>query len=341
MSSITPAKIKPSLRDVADAAGVSRSAASLVLNDGDIRISDEKRKLIMDAARELGYRPHVGARRLSLQKTDTIGLVIPQDLSRLSQLYLFELTRHITEAAKYRNYDILLDFLHPAKPESPAADPTRVDGAVLISTRTAEDPSFNLIQENLPCVFIGGAFLDRPPENYVDFDIKTGTSEATRHLIGLGHTDIAFMAGIASPVKYSGYADAMKEAHLTPQKPRVTGPGDPDKETSRALEAVFNEHPNTSAIVAANDTLAIRLVKALTKKGMLIPNDVSVVGFDDIETSSLIMPSLTTVRIPMKELAVLTVNHLIDLIREKRTEPLHEILPTELILRDSTRSPRN
>lgn len=336
---MTPAKKKgkPSIKDVAELAGVSRTAVSLVLNNGEIRISDEKRAAILEAAKKLDYKPHTGARRLARRKTDTLGLVFPYAPAALSELFLFDLTRNIATAARSRQYDILVDFYHSAKPETLAADPGRVDGTILIRDRnTPEGIEGNLEGTRHPSIIIGGGFMKRSPKNYVDIDIRTGTYEVTRHLVGLGHERIVFMAAIPSATKHDGYSLALKEAGLKAAAEIVPTGGASEPDIEEAVRSLLNRRPWPTAIVCANDMLAIQVIKALNLRGLSVPKDVSVVGFDDTETAALSTPSLTTVRIPTGELAEEAVASLVDRIEGKATASIQTILPTTLVVRDSS-----
>jgi len=328
---------KISLRDVAAAAGVSRAAVSLVLNNGQIRISDAKRRLITDTAQRLGYQPHTGARRLALRRMETLGLVFPYDPEALSQLFLFELTRQIAMAAKAHHYDILIDFFHSSHPDSLSVDPGRTDGTILVIDRTTPAAIFTRLEQGQhPHVVFGGGFMKRQPEAFVDTDVRGGTRTATRHLIDLGHRTIAFLAGIPSAEKHEGYAEALQTAGLRVERDLHVPCGLAEVSIDQALEKLMARRARPTAIVATNDTLAIRVIKLLQRRGLQVPRDLSVVGFDDIETASLVLPSLSTVRIPLPQMADAAVHNLVERVENRRRDGLRDILPCELIVRDST-----
>lgn len=328
---------KISLRDVAAAAGVSRAAVSLVLNNGQIRISDAKRRLIEDTAKRLGYQPHTGARRLALRRMETLGLVFPYDPEALSQLFLFELTRQIAVAAKAHRYDILIDFFHSTHPDGLSVDPGRTDGTILVIDRTTPPDIFTRLEKaQHPHVVFGGGFMKRQPEAFVDTDVRSGTRAATRHLMDLGHRAIAFMAGIPSAEKYEGHVEGLHAAGLRAERDLHVPCGLAETGIDQALEKLLARRPRPTAIVATNDTVAIRVIKLLQRRGVQVPREMSVVGFDDIETASLVLPSLSTVRIPLPRMADAAVHNLVERVEGRHKDVLRDVLPCELIVRDST-----
>lgn len=329
-----------SLRDVAEEVGVSRAAVSLVLNNGEIRIGDEKRAKILETARRLGYKPHIGARRLSLMRMETLSLIFPYAPSALSQLFLFELTRHLSEQARLRGYDIIIDFFHSSEPETLATDPGRVDGTILVSDRNTPGNIEHILDESgHPFIVVGGNYLLERPKNFVDFDIEQGTRDATQHLMDLGHKNFAFFAAVESPSKYSGFCKALKAGGLVVPDPVVLDSGLSESEIELGIDQLLALDPRPTAIVAANDILAIRSIKVFLRKGMDVPGDISLVGFDDIEPASLIFPSLTTVRIPLQKVAESLLSSLISMIESENLEPVQLVLPTKLIIRESSAPP--
>jgi DNA-binding LacI/PurR family transcriptional regulator len=329
-----------SIQDVADLVQVSRAAVSLVLNNKPIRISEEKRRAIKEAARQLGYQPHVGARRLIRQKMDTIGLVFPYDAAVLSELFHFELTRNIVSAARERNYDILLDLFQSKSPNILSVRPGRVDGTILIWDRHSPEQVVETLEQcGHPTIVLGGGYMDRKPQDYIDVDIKSGTLAITNHLINLGHRRIVFLAGIPSPQKLEGFHAAHRQAKLRVSEDLILHCGMSEPEVAIAIDALLKQKPRPSAIVATNDTLAIRTIKVLLTRGIHVPQDISVVGFDDIETANLVLPSITTVRIPLGEMAEIVVSSLIRRIEHEDADHVQRMLSTKLVVRESSAPP--
>ncbi len=328
------------IRDVAEAAGVSRAAVSLVMNNGNIRIGDEKRQAILDAAKKLGYRPNSSARRLATGKTDTIGLVFPHNAEALSHYFLFELTRNIALSAKSHHYDLLLDFMNSDKLEANVIDSSRTDGMIVVLDRN-QAPSQSEIMEAYyhPCMAIGGGFQEHPPQDYVDADIQRGSFMATSHLIELGHKTIAFLAGVHSPWKQKGYEEALKSAALPVMPELIMECKMCAGEIHELVKKLMQQKPVPTAVVVANDVLAIRVIKNLDELGIMVPNDISVVGFDDIEPAQLFSPTLTTVKMPIREMSEYAVSGLIHRIKDKDYDPIQKIQPTELVVRESSAPP--
>lgn len=328
------------IQDVADLVQVSRAAVSLVLNDRPIRISEKKRQAIKEAAQRLGYQPHVGARRLIRQKMDTIGLVFPYEPAVLSEMFHFELTRNIVSAARERNYDILLDLFHSASPGILSARPGRVDGTILIwDRRSPEDVVESLERSGQPTIVLGGGYMERQPHDFIDVDLKSGALAVTNHLLKLGHRRIAFLAGIPSPQKLDGFQEAHRQAQILVDQDLVLNCGMSEPEVAIAIDTLLRRKTVPTAIVATNDTLAIRTIKVLLTRSRHVPRDVSVVGFDDIETANLVMPSITTVRIPLGEMAEIVVSSLIRRIEHEDTAHMQRMLSTKLVVRESSAPP--
>lgn len=329
-----------SIQDVADFAKVSRAAVSLVLNDKPIRISDEKRAAIKEAARRLGYKPHVGARRLIRQKMDTIGLVFPYDPAALTELFVYELTRSITLAAKARNYDILLDLFHSGSPEIMSARPGRVDGSIVVWDRKSPEGVVEALERSgQPVLVVGGGYMDHKPKDFLDVDVRSGSLAVTSHLINLGHRRIVFLAGVPSPQKFDGFQAALRQARIRGGEDLLLNCGLAEPEVAIAVDALLKRKPRPTAIVATNDTLAIRTIKVLLTRGLRVPRDISVVGFDDIETANLVMPSITTVRIPLGELAEVAVSSVIRQVEQESSAHIQRMLPTKLVVRESSGPP--
>ncbi|MCB1070890.1 MAG: LacI family DNA-binding transcriptional regulator [Kiritimatiellae bacterium] len=326
-----------SIKDVAEAAGVSRAAVSLVLNNGEIRISDEKRQRILQVAKELNYTPHAGARRLALQKMETIGLIFADERRTLSNLFVSELTHSIAVEARRFGYDILLNYFDPSHLDQFPTTPGRVDGSILVvSRRISHDFLTRFEATRHPHVVIGGGFMHPKPTNFVDVDVSTGMLNATRHLIQNGHRNIGFFSTPSSEDKLNGYIVALTK-HRLPVNPDYIVECDM---TDRAIEATLDQilamaHPPT-ALVTTNDWLAIRIIRFLRERGITVPEDMSITGFDNVEISSMITPPLTTVRVPEARIANLAVEQVVKLIDQASTRPVQVMLPAELVYRKST-----
>lgn len=327
-----------SMQDVADAVGVSRAAVSLVLNNRAIRISEKKRLAIIKEAKRLNYRPNLSALRLRRQKTETLRLVFPGDPDALSELYLLELIRNIAGEAKRAGYDLLLEMAEFENEDLTKIAPGRADGSIFLLDQNVP-PGLTAAIEGTsePFVTLGGSQMKKPPSYLVDFDVAEGMRKVTQHLIELGHREITFLAGVESTRKESGFRKAMADSGLKVRKDSIVLSGLKESSIATALTKLLECSPKPTAIVATNDTLAIRTIKTLLTMGLSVPRDISVTGFDDMETATLITPRLTTVHIPLDEIAKEAVTLLCSQIDGTTTSPQRIMLPTRLVARDSAK----
>jgi len=332
-----PPQSKPSIRDVAAAAGVSRAAVSLVLNDGNIRISKEKREKIISVARELGYTPHVGARRLAIRRMETLGLVLPTQPEVLSEYNLFELTHAVAEAAREHNYDLLLHFFDQSGSNPLPGTPGRVDGSIVVLGRKElTDVPAKLTAIQHPNVIIGGGFFIQKPEHYVDMDVATGLMIATRHLIQLGHRNIAYVSHSEQSEKLNGYIVALTKAKIPIRKDLIIDVGFSEKALQETAIKIKTMNPRPTGLVFTSDAIAVRMMRFFREAGIRIPHDISITGFDNIEAASFVTPGLTTVKVPTRKIADLAVSHLVGIIEKKPPRRLQSMLPAELVIREST-----
>jgi LacI family transcriptional regulator len=330
-------KSKPSIRDVAAAANVSRAAVSLVLNGGQIRISKEKRQRIIDVAREMNYTPHVGARRLAIRRMETLGLVLPAQPAAISEYNLFELTHDVAECAKEHNYDLLLHFFDPEGPHALPITMGRADGSIVVLGRKeTSDVSSRLSAQGHPNVVIGGGFFLNKPDNYVDMDVSTGLMVATRHLIQLGHRNIAYVSHSEQSEKLNGYIVALTKAKIPIRKDWIIEIGFTEKALHEAAMMIKHMNPRPSALVFTSDAIGLRMMRIFRELGLRIPHDLSITGFDNIETASFVTPGLTTVKVPVRKIAELAVRHLVGIVEKQAPRKLQVMLTAELVVREST-----
>lgn len=335
-----PIKSKPSIKDVAAAAEVSRAAVSLVLNGGEIRISAEKRQRIIDVAREMNYTPHVGARRLAIQRMETLGLALPAQPASISEYNLFEMTHAVAECAREHNYDILLHFFNPEDTEAVMNITGRVDGSIIVLGRKeSSDLPARLDSVGHPHIILGGGFFAKRPENYVDMDVATGLMVATRHLIQLGHKNIAYVSHTEQSEKLNGYIVALTKAKIPIRKEWILDVGFTEKALQEAALKIKNMDPRPTGLVFTSDAIAIRMMRYLREAGLRMPQDMSVTGFDNIESASFVTPGLTTVRVPVRKIAEISVRHLVGVVEKQPSRSLQTMLTAELVVRESSGPP--
>lgn len=333
-------------QDVAQKAGVSRTTVSFVLNDlPGVKISAETRQRVLDAARQLDYYPTAAARSLASGKTQRIGLVLGKGKDRLAaDAFLPTFLQGITAAAHQRGYLLLLQLAEDISSPQAYAHLIReqqVDGLILSGPRTDDPLLAQLAQERFPLILHGR--LAEYDFLHVDVDNQVGAYQATQYLIGLGHRRIGFVSNaplcyLGAKARLAGYESALEE-HNLPFEQDLLRTAAFLPRTGRAAMADLLRLPRPpTAILAASDVVALGAMRAIHQAGLEIPDDISVVGFDDILLAAEACPPLTTVRVPAYGLGWTAAEVLITLIDSQ--EPVSSVvLSPELIVRESCAPP--
>ena len=331
---------RPTSADVAALAGVSRTTVSFVLNDRtDVTIRESTRGRVRDAARRLGYHPHGPARGLAGGLSRTLGLVLRQSPEHVAgDALLAETLRGLAGAARAVDYRVIVEPLGPANGASDELLRSRRTDGVVVSGPRVDDPIIpRLVEEGFPIILQGSLpGVDSPS---VDVDNVAGARLATEHLLELGHRTVgcitnAPLAYTSARERLDGYLAALRSAGV-PADARLIVEAGPDPSSGyRAMAALLAAAPVT-AVFVASDVVALGAFSALTDAGLRCPDDVSVVGFDDIPLAAFFDPPLTTVRIPAHDLGLAAGSALLDRIAG-RPVPARTLLPTELVVRSST-----
>ncbi|TJZ64050.1 LacI family DNA-binding transcriptional regulator [Chitiniphilus eburneus] len=326
------------LDQVARAAGVSPSTVSRILN-GTARVSEAKRRSVEEAIAALDYRPNVLAQGLARGRSLTIG-VLTQDIA--SPFYS-ESLKGIEEALAGTGYAPLFvsghwDAEEEARKVALLVD-RRVDG-VIVLTGMIPDDALIATAERVP-VAVTGRTLNAPRLIAIDLDHEAGAYAATRYLIDLGHTRIVHLAGVQghadARARLAGYRRALAEAGIAEDPALIVDGQFNENGGLDAVNALLDHRVSFTAIFAANDQSAVGARLALYRRGLRVPDDVSLVGFDDLPGSLYTTPPLTTVRQPAYELGRLTARVLLHLIDNRPLPALD--LPMSLIVRDSAGEP--
>ncbi len=293
-------------REVAERAGVSRTTVSFVLNNvPGIRISEETRQSVLAAARELDYHPDATARSMVTGKTHIIGFVLRQDLDQaFADRFVPTVLIGISAAASEQNYKVLFE---PIPLEDTSGGYTRllreryVDGIVLSGPRFDDQELLRAHQQGAPVVLLGQLPGSGLP--FVDVNNRGGAQKATEHLLKLGHRRLALITNAdpiytASADRLAGYRQALQDAGL-PYRSELVRHGDFTPQSgAAAMEALLDLAPPPTAVFIASDTVALGALQTLRRRKLRVPDDLAIVGFDDIPLSEFIDPPLTTVSQP-------------------------------------------
>ncbi len=324
------------IRDVAHHAGVSVASVSRVLN-GAGAVTDETRQRVLEAIEALRYVPHSGARSLSTSRTQTVGVVLPD----LYGEFFSELIRGMDLAARKAGYHLIVSSSHGDAAEVTAAIRSmrgRVDGLVVLSPHIDAANLADGLAGRLPVLLMNGGAVDTGRPSII-VDNRGGAVLAVEHLVAVGRRRIAHIAGPAgnleAEARLAGYLEAMAAAGLEP----LIMQGDFMEASGHAAGAdLAARRDRPDGLFAANDMMAVGALLALQDAGVRCPQDISVVGFDDIPLAAFIRPSLTTLRTRVAETGARALERLAVLI--SRDDPVAdvacEVVQPELVVRQSS-----
>lgn len=328
---------RPTLEAVAARAGVSRATASRVVN-GQTTVAPHIREAVLRAIDELGYVPNSAARSLVTQRTDSIALVVSEPPTRVfseDPLFATVIRSASLELERVNKQVVLMLASSPkshARVERYIAG-GHVDGVMLISMHGADPLPSALSRLRVPVVSYGrpAVPIDIP---YADNDNVGGAERAVRRLVEQGRRRIATIAGpqdmIGGQDRLTGYRNALRDS----DRRSIVAIGDFTRESGAvAMRHLLEDDPALDAVFVANDLMAIGALQTLRQAGRRVPDDVAVVGFDDIEAARYTEPPLTTIRHPIAEQAAAMVRLLLGLFDGGPATPV--ILPTELVVRES------
>ncbi|WP_299845019.1 LacI family DNA-binding transcriptional regulator [uncultured Paracoccus sp.] len=333
----------PSSYDVAKLAGVSRSTVSHVLNGSNaVSLSDETKDKVRKAAQILGYRPNSAAVMLKKGTTDTVGLLITETASLRVDGFIPLLHYAIAEVLRREGLSLLLETFQRREGVNPYNDlvvSRRIDGLLVLSPSASDKDLTDLIDSGFPMVLIGS--IGHPKEIAVSSTIVESSLKAAAHVVGLGHRRIGC-------VPFSKLDFAATEGRLRDLRSALAAQGVAMEESAivhadfsaesghAATLALMAAHPDITAIFAGNDTIALGVIGALASLGLSVPQDVSVIGFDDLPFAASIAPPLTTVRIEAEAQGRIAAELLVRRLRGVPIEETRVLLPSEFIERGSS-----
>jgi LacI family transcriptional regulator len=315
----------------------------LVLNDvPDAHISAETRRRVLEAAQRLNYYPDAAARRLASGKTRTIALVWHRTPDRTYRdAFLPGLLEGTARAARHRGYHLLFRPVEVDDPNGSYAELVRgrhTAGLILSGPRSDDAYLLDLHNDSFPIVLHGK--LDGNDIPSVDVDNVRGALSAVRHLLALGHRRLGMITNAplvytASRQRLEGYRRALEEAGI-PFAPALVRQGNFDEESGYAAVAeLLALRDSPTAVFIASDVVAIGALRALQERAVSVPQDMAIVGFDDITTARFITPALTTIHVPTFALGWGAAELLIQTIEGRTSGEQHVLLDTELVIRES------
>jgi DNA-binding LacI/PurR family transcriptional regulator len=330
------------IKDVAQLSGVSTTTVSEVLNKGWRPVNKETRKRVLEAAQQLDYRPNALARGLVGKRMNTVGVVFSQwEAPQSSPFVLGALLGVLSQGASRKQDTLLFNLEHweRAIQRLPDMCDGRCDGLLLMTPPEDSPLPEALFSTKMPCVLVSEQDrLGQVPS--VDVDNFRAAFQMTNTLLQMGHRRVAFVRDPATHEAVTGFARERRAGYC--QAMIAAGVYDPTiadlaGETAAMLAALSSERP--TAFFCMYDDLALRLLKQLEHLRVRVPDEISVVGFDDIPQAATNRPALTTVRQPIKGLGERAVEMLLGLIDGAIPAGHRELLPTELVLRGSTAPP--
>lgn len=327
------------IEDIAKQAGVSKSTVSRALNDS-LLIGEETKQKINEIAKQRRFQINMPARRLTLKQSNTVAFVthaMSKAIS-LADLFTMEILGGITAALKEQGYDLLMLFVDPCDSKWPEEHLAtgRADGFILMTSTRKSAHIKMLVEMEAPFIAWGVPNV-KYPYCTVTGDDLTGGRLATEHLIGLGRKRIAFLGGPAEEgevqFRYDGYAEALKAAGRAPD-PALVAHGDySDASGAEKMKELLARAPGLDAVFVNSDLMAIAAMKALRDADRRVPEDVAVVGYDNLSIAEKITPPLTTISQNINLAGRLLAQNLLQYIQTRVIT--HVTVPVELIVRQS------
>lgn len=341
---MTTARKRVTIKDVAAEAGVSYQTVSRVINN-DAKVRAKTRARVQQAIDSLNYRPNLAARTLPRRRSSIIGLIIPYEADYLFRdPHLLAQISGIDAVANAHGYNLLLSTAGDSNSGLEAFERfirnQVADGALVVETASSPAGNQMLARQNYPYVSLGYD-LDNPEAYFVHCDDRAGARAATLHLLSRGHRRIGLINGpplgavSAMQERLSGYQEALREAGLD-FDPALMVYGDYTRPSGQAATAKLLALPDPpTAIFAFNDRMAMGAIRTLHAAGRRVPEDVAVVGFDDIPTAADFNPALTTVRQASHQMGQVAAELLFKLLAGESVPEKKVILPADFIVRQS------
>lgn len=334
------------IKDVARVSGVSIKTVSRVVNNLP-EVALDTRQKVEQVILELGYQPNTTARSLVNGHTNTVGVIIPHSADYIfTHPFFTEVLRGIAEVLSANNLNLLLHLAHGKSPYASLHSQRQVDGLILMSIPVGDPNLQGLAESGAPCVCTCRISEDPDWTNWVDADFAGGVEQAMEHLFLLGHRRIALLSGPMSLVsvrlRVRGYRNALTK-HGFPIDRAYILEGEFTSDSGHSLAGKAMEHTNPpTALICGDDMMALGAISAVNELGLRVPEDVSVIGFDDISLARFSTPPLTTIRQDTFQKGRLAADALVALIHGRdHATPMQIMLEASLITRNSTAVAKN
>jgi LacI family transcriptional regulator len=333
------------LEDVARMAGVSRSTVSRVIN-GDPNVKESTRKTVNEVIHQINFQPNLAARGLAVGRTNVLGLVIPTAVGALFTDPFFPLfIQGVSSACNAQDYSVMLWLAEPEYERRTIRQILYnglVDG-VIISSALMDDPLVEALAErDLPFILVG-RHPSRQNLNYVDMENRRGAREGVRYLFSLGYKRIAVIAGpqnmMAGVDRYQGYLDAWRERSSKPDEGLVVFSDYTEAGGYQSMRGLLDLPSRPDAVFAGSDAMALGALRAAQDAGLNVPQDLALIGFDDVPAAAAAQPPLTTMHQPIYKAGAAAADTLIEIIRRPENQPCKVLLPVDLVVRGSCRAP--
>ena len=332
--------MKLTIKDIANLSGVSKSTVSRVINRKKY-VSKKNREKVLSIINELGYIPNNIARSLVTNKTHTIGLIIPD----ITNPFYSETAKIIENTTRELGYSLIIcntDNRHDLQSKYiDILKQKKVDGIIFGSVRINDTNISNISVQELPYITYHRK-LENGNSNYIISDDIAGIKIAVKHLVDLGHKDIAYISG---PTIYStginrlkGFIESRNIFNLNNSNDLIKEGGYSEEQSWKITKEIINLNPRPTAIIAANDIMAISALDCILHHGLSVPKDISLIGYDNINLASHARIQLTTISVAKKDMAKKIANLLIkEIINKKNSSKLIQIkLKPKLIIRNTT-----
>jgi LacI family transcriptional regulator len=331
-----------SIKDVARAAGVSIASVSRVLS-GKPGVGAETAERIRKVIEEMDYRPNLGARGLVKRSTGNIAVVVPRGSFILSNPFFSTILEGVAKGIDQTDYNMLMSFT--SSQQKRLLETQAVDGIILFSPRNEELSLEWLKSIGLPIVVVG-SYLEESPFPCVRPDDENGIKQAVNALYQFGHRDIGIMNGPLTSMHsvrcLNGYKSAMLELGLNYSDENVFEMEEFDVfKATKGMAEFLNEHRKITGVVCSSDYLAMGVIKAATLAGMRVPEDLSVVGADDVPLADFMTPALSTVHVDLLGIGKRATAILMDILQGKQIRKKDVVFKMEYINRATTSVPKN